>query len=295
MNGEGVCYPAFLLGGPGQKPTAFNGPSALFISGRFRMPLGPMKEDTLVDSSGRSWTLHGITAIGRWGKWKEKLGLWWRRQYLVDFDATEGPAMSLRELKTHMLERADANEALLRADTEVDEQVRQYFLEAWGRAREDLVAAETFQGLADAMGPYRLYADIWFSGRGRSNRAEYLVVVCVAMAMMVVAGLIAFFLGSSLGYLINFALGTVLPYWLIGAAAARRAHDFGWPFYAFVILFLVVGAVELGAFQYLQHDLVAFVGLSIAAWFVFILAWAVPTGAPGENRYDPQPNPGPSL
>lgn len=292
MNGEGVCYPAFLLGGPGQKPTAFNGPSALFISGRFRAPIGPMKEDTLVDSSGRSWRLHGVTAIGRWGTWTERLRLWWKRQYLVDFDATEGPALSLDQLKTHMLERADANEALLRADTDVDEPVRQYFLEAWGRAREELVAAKTFQGVADAMGPYRLYADSWFSGRGRSNRVEYLTVLLLATVITVMAGLVASFLGSIIGAAVDFALGTVLPGWLVGAAATRRVHDFGWPFYVLAILFLGLGGMELGAFRYFQDRGVLF---GIVAWFVFILVWAIPPGTPGENRYDPQPNPGPSL
>jgi uncharacterized membrane protein YhaH (DUF805 family) len=295
MNGEGVCYPAFLLGGLDAKPMAFNGPAALFISGRFRAPLGPMKEDTLVESSGRSWTLHAVTAIGRWGTWKEQLQLGWRRQYLVQFDATEGPAMTLGDLKTHMLQRADASEAALRADTEVDEQVRQYFLEAWAGARENLVAAETFQAVADAMGPCSLYPDNWFRGRGRSNRAEYLAVVLVATVMMVVAGLIAALIGPTLGAFVDFGLGFVVPFWLIAAAAARRSHDFGWPFYFVVILFLMVGAVELGAQKYLEHEVVLSILLGIAAYAVLILGLAIPPGTPGENRYDPQPNPGPSL
>ena len=233
MNGEGVRYPAFLLGGPGAKPMAFKGPEALFISGRFRAPIGPMKQETLIDGSGRSWTLRAIIAIGRWGPWHEQLLLWWKRQYLVEFDAIEGPAMSLDDLKTHILERADASETALKVDGEVDEDVRQYFLEAWAQARAELVAAETFQGVAEAMGPFRLYEDNWFSGRGRSNRAEYLVVLSSALGLMVMAGLIGFLAPRSFGWIIDFVLGFVVPAWLVGAAAVRRCHDFGWAFSPF--------------------------------------------------------------
>src|ERR1700744_2966596 len=69
MNGEGVCYPAFLLGGSNAKFMAFKGPEGLFVSERFRPAVGARIEDVLIDSSGRSWTLHAVTAVGRWGAW----------------------------------------------------------------------------------------------------------------------------------------------------------------------------------------------------------------------------------
>ena len=291
MKGEGICYPAFLLGGPNSKPMAFRGPEALFISGRFRAPIGPMKHETLIDSSGRSWTLHTITAIGRWGTWKGQFLLWWRRQYLVEFDATESAGMSLDQLKAHMLQMADLNEAALRADTEVDEQVRQYFLEGWGRHREALVAAETFQGVAEAMGFYSLYADNWFGGRGRSNRAEYLAVVMLAIVMIGMAGLIGSLITSALWSAADFILG-IATVWLIGAAAARRCHDFGWRFYPFVMLWLAIAVVEQGVGKYLHFE-GGWLGAAVSV--LIILALAIPPGTPGENQYDPQPNPGPSL
>jgi len=199
--------------------------------------------------------------------------------------------MSLDQLKTHMLQRAAASEAGLRADTEVDERVRRYFLEGWGGAREELVAAETFQAVADAMGPYSLCDDNWFSGRGRSNRAEYLAVLLMAMVITIIAGLIGSLISSTLWSLADFILGMAVA-WLIGAAAARRCHDFGWNFYPFVMLWLAIAVVEQGVSQY-RH----FEGgwLGAAALVVFILALAIAPGTPGENRYDPQPNPGPSL
>jgi len=235
MKGEDVCYPAFLLGGSDSKPMAFSGPGALFISGRFRAPAGPMKEDTL--------------------------------------------------------QMADLNEAALRADTEVDEQVRQYFLEGWGRHREKLVAAETFQGVAEAMGPLSLYTDNWFSGRGRSNRAEYLAVVVSAIVMIGTAGLVGSLIASTIWSVADFVLGIVAA-WLIGAAAVRRCHDFGRRFYPFVILWLALAVVEQGISQYLHFE-----GgwLSAAVLVLLILALAIPPGTSGENQYDPQPNPGPSL
>jgi len=295
MNGEGVSYPAFLLGEQDAKPLAFNGPEALFISGRFRPPLGPMKESILVDSSGRGWTLHAITAIGRWGSWKKRLLLWWRRQYLVDYDATEGPAISLDQLKTHMLQKTAASETALRADTEVDESVRQYYLEGWARARETLVAAHTFQGVADAMGPCSLYADNWFSGRGRSNRAEYLVVVISALVISSLAGLVAFVVGPTFSLAIDLTLGLAVPVWLIGAAAARRSHDFGWSLYPFILACMVIGAVVEGAHRSPNSPNDPYAWVLIAFFPMLILALAIPPGTSGENRYDPQPNPGPSL
>lgn len=292
MNGEGICYPAFLLVETG-KSLAFPGPEALFISGRLRPPVGPTAEEVLVDSSGRSWVLHAVSAVGRWGSWKDRLRLWWKRQYRVEYEASEGPAMSLEELKAALLEKADASEASLKADTEVDEHVRTFFLEAWGRAREQLIAAQTFEGVAEAMGPYRLYPDSWFSGRGRSNRAEYVAVLSAAMAMMFVGTLMAS-LWWPLGLGIHLVVGGV-ALWLVAAATARRAHDIGRSFWSVLLVLFCVAMLEEGYQSSLRHRGGPYGLLTTAGWALCILGLACWPGTPGENRYDPQPNAGPSL
>jgi uncharacterized membrane protein YhaH (DUF805 family) len=296
MNGEGVRYPAFLLGGSDAKPMAFSGPEALFVSGRFRGPLGPMTPpETLVDSSGRTWTFHAVTAIGRWGSWDEWLRLWWGRRYLFEYDATEGPAMSLDELKAWMLERHVVSEAALRADTEVDEQIRQYFLDGWSKAREELVAAATFKAVAETMGPRYLYQDNWFSGRGRSNRAEYLAVLLAVIVVTTTVSLVHPFLAPAVALFVIIGPGLVFPIWLIGAVAARRAHDLGWKFSFAGGTCLAISVIEVGAQESKKFNGDPYGLLSVAVWAALALLLAILPGTPRENRYDPQPNPGPSL
>jgi len=292
LNGEGVCYPAFLLGRPEGKPIAFSGPGALFISGRLRGPIGPMDEDTLVDSSGRTWTLSAITAIGRWGSLTEILRLWWRREYLVEFEAAEGSRMSLDDLKAWLLHKAELSEAALRADTEVDEQVRQYFLEGWSASRKALEAAQTFQAVAKAMGPYSLYRDSWFSWRGRSNRAEYLAVFLFNMVLGSLASLAAQPNSGPALILIGLAFGTVLPMLLGWAVIVRRTHDIGLSVLALLVLLLLLALGGAGIERAYGSAAVWF---EMAATALVLMALAVIPGTVGENRFDPQPNPGPSL
>jgi len=111
------------------------------------------------------------------------------------------------------------------------------------------------------------------------------------MVITVIVGLVGSLASSTIWSVADFVLGIVLA-WLIGAAAARRCHDFGWRFYPFVMLWLAIAAVEQGVSQYLH-----FAGgwLSAAVLVLLILALAIPPGTRGENQYDPQPNPGPSL
>lgn len=296
MNGESVRYPAFLLGGPKAKFMAFEGCEGLFVSGRFRPIVGARMEDVLIDSSGRSWTLHAVTAVGRWGAWSEVAGLWWKRRYLVEYEATDGPVLSIEEMRARLSDAASAMRKSVLRDRQIDKDQRRWRLKRWDQVQEDIVAAENFGTLTPAMWPYLLPSDGWFSGYGRSNRAEYVSVVVPVMALMGSVWHFRFGAGNVIVGWVSLTIGFLLPGILGLAAMFRRLHDFG---INFVLAFFPLMAALTWA---VREVLVGHLQVGgrpgwamIAVFGIFLSALAVLPGIEGENQFGPDPNPGPSL
>lgn len=296
MNGEGVQYPAFLLGRLGAKPKSFRGPGALFISDRHRPLVGHSVNQVLVDVSGRSWTLHRITAVGRWGSWDRLLSLWWKRQYLVDYEATEGPVLSWDEVKATLIQSAAKIQANLPSDNDAGKKPGARVLKDWKKVPELVAEIDSFAELGQAMIPRTLTSDGWFGTYGRSNRAEYLAVVVPAMALLGSVWWFGFGGGRGLAFAASLILGVLTPAALILAVVVRRLHDFG---VSGGILGLILplpltlltgfdleGKLRLG-------DRAGGATLTVCA--ILILALAIPPGFRERLRYGPQPNPGPSL
>ena len=296
MNGEGVRYPAFLLGGPNAKFMAFNGPEGLFVSERFRPTVGARMEDVLIDSSGRSWTLNAVTAVGRWGAWGEVAGLWWRRRYLVEYEATEGPVLSIEDMRTMLSDAASAMRKSVLRDSQIDKDQRRWRLKRWDQVQEDIAAARNFGTLTPAMWPYLVPSDGWFFGHGRSNRAEYVSVVVPVVALMGSVWHFRFGAGNMIAGWASLTIGFLLPGILGLAAMFRRLHDFG-------IGFTLASFPLLAALMWVTRE--AIVGnlqvgdrpgwAMIAVFGLFLSALAVLPGIPGENQFGAEPNPGPSL
>jgi uncharacterized membrane protein YhaH (DUF805 family) len=296
MNGEGVRYPAFLLGGPDAKFMAFNGPEGLFISERFRPAVGARMEDVLIDSSGRSWTLHAVMAVGRWGGWGEVAGLWWKRRYLVEYEATEGPVLSIEDMRARLSDAASAMRKAVLRDRQLDKDQRRWRLKRWDEVQEDIVAAKDFGTLTPAMWPYLLSSDGWFSGYGRSNRAEYVSIVVPVMALMGSVWHFKFGAGNMIAGWASLTIGFLLPGMLGLAAMFRRLHDFGIgvvlaAFPLMVALNWVISEARVGHLQVGDRPGWAM----IAVFGICLSALAVLPGIPGENRFGSEPNPGPSL
>jgi uncharacterized membrane protein YhaH (DUF805 family) len=296
MNGEGVRYPAFLLGGPNAKFLAFNGPEGLFVSERFRPIVGARMEDVLIDSSGRSWTLHAVTAVGRWGAWGEVAALWWKRRYRVEYEATDGPVLSIEEMRARLSDTASAMRKSVLRDRQIDKDQRRWGLKRWDEVQEDVAAAENFGTLTPAMWPCLLESDGWFSGYGRSNRAEYLSVVVPVMTLMSVVWHFRFGAGNVIAGWASVTIGFLVPGILGLATMFRRLHDFGisfllsfFPLMAalyWVLKELIVGHLQVG-------DRPGWA--MIAVFGIFLSALAILPGIPGENQFGPEPNHGPSL
>jgi uncharacterized membrane protein YhaH (DUF805 family) len=296
MNGEGVRYPAFLLGGPTARFMAFKGPEGLFVSERFRPAVGARMEDVLIDSSGRSWTLHAVTAVGRWGAWEVVAGLWWKRRYLVEYEATGGPVLSIEDMRAKLSDAASAMRKSVLRDRQLDKDRRRWGLERWRKVQEDIAAAESFGTATPAMWPYLLPSDGWFSGFGRSNRAEYVSVVVPVMVLMGSVWHFRFGAGNMIAGWASLTIGFLLPGLLGLAAMFRRLHDFG-------IGFSLASLPLLAAFIWVIREAMAGnlqVGdrpgwVMIAVFGVFLSALAVLPGVRGANQFGPEPNPGPSL
>ena len=295
MNGEGVSYPAFLLGRLGAKPKSFEGPEALFISDRYRPPVGKSVNQVLVDVSGRSWTLHRITAVGRWGSWRRRLSLWWRRQYLVEYEATEGPVLSFDQVKARLLDSAEKIQANLYADSDIDRRGKRS-LKDWKKVPELVAEVDSYEELGRAMIPRTLTSDGWFRSYGRSNRTEYLTIVVPALTLIESIWYFRFGFDSELAFAASIVLGVLLPSALIFSAMLRRIHDFA---FSGILLYFV----SLLWFCWpIARDIYAmerFVdrpgGATLLAGAILVLALAIPPGTQGRNRHGPPPNPGPSL
>lgn len=296
MNGEGVCYPAFLVGGPNAKFVAFNGPQGLFVSERFRPAVGDKTEDVLIDSSGRSWTLHAVTAVGRWGSWSEVVGLWWKRRYRVEYEATEGPILSVDETRARLSDAAAAMRKSVLRDRQIDKEERGWGLKRWDEVQQDIAAAKNFETVTPAMWPHIPSSNGWFSFNGRSNRAEYVSVMVPVVVLMGSVWHFRFGAGNMIAFWASLTVGFVLPGILGLAVLFRRLHDFG---IGFILSFLPLFA----GFYWLARE-VAVGNLQvgdrpgwpmIAVFGIFLSALAVLPGIPGVNRFGPEPNPGPSL
>lgn len=296
MNGEGVRYPAFLLGGQNAKFMAFNGPEGLFISERFRPAFGDKMEDVLIDSTGRSWILHAVVAVGRWGSLSEVVRLWWKRRYRVEYDATEGPVLSIEEVRSRLSDAASAVRKSVLRDRQIDKDQRRWRLERWREVQESIVAAESFASLTPAMWPHLLSSDGWFSGYGRSNRAEYASVVVPAMALMGAVWHFRFGAGNVIAGLASILIGFLLPALLGLAAVLRRLQDFGVgiSLASFPLAVAFVWVIREGVAGHLQVGERPGLGL-IAVFGIFLSALAVLPGIRGEYQFGPEPNPGPSL
>jgi uncharacterized membrane protein YhaH (DUF805 family) len=297
MNGEDVCYPAFLVGTSLRaKFLAFNGPEGLFISERFRPIVGATMDDVLIDSSGRSWTLHTVTAVGRWGGLAKVVGLWWKRRYRVDYEATDGPVLPIEDMRATLTDAASAVRKSVLRDRQIDKEQRGWRLKRWAEVQENIAAAENFGTLTPAMWPYLLSSDGWFSGYGRSNRAEYVSVVVPAMTLMAGVWHFKFGDGNVIAGWASMVVGFVLPGLLGLAAMFRRLHDFG-------INFTLSSFPLLAAFMWVVRERTVGnlqVGerpgwAMIVVFGIFLAALAVLPGIPGENQFGPEPNPGPSL
>lgn len=296
MNGEGVQYPAFLLGRLGAKPKAFRGPGALFISDRHRPLVGHSVNQVLVDVSGRSWTLHKITAVGRWGSWDRRLSLWWKRRYLIDYEATEGPLLSWEEVKARLLQSAAKIQANLHADADLERKLEKRVLKDWKKVPELVAGIDSFEELGRAMIPRTLTSDSWFGIYGRSNRQEYLIVVVPAMALVGSVWRFGFGNSGTLFFAASLILGILVPAALILAALERRLHDFALNGGVLGIILplpitLLAGLDLQGRLRFGDRA----GGATLAVCAILILALAIPPGFRERNRYGPQPNPGPSL
>jgi uncharacterized membrane protein YhaH (DUF805 family) len=296
MNGEGIRYPAFLVGGPNAKFVAFKGPEGLFVSDRFRPTVGDKMEGMLIDSSGRSWTLHAVTAVGRWGAWGEVVRLWWKRRYLVEYEATEGPVLSIEDLRVRLSEVASAMRKSALRDRQIDKEQRGWRLKRWSEVQEYIATAENFESLTPAMWPYILSSDGWFSGYGRSNRVEYVAVMVPVIALMGSVWYFKFGGGNTIAFWASLAVGFVLPGILGLAVIFRRLHDFGIGF-VLAALPLMVAANwvmwEAGAGRLRVGERPGWA--MIAVFVTFLSALAILPRISGKNRFGPEPNPGPSL
>jgi uncharacterized membrane protein YhaH (DUF805 family) len=296
MNGEGVRYPAFLLGGSRAKFIAFKGPEGLFINDRYRPAVGDKMEDVLIDSSGRSWTLHAVSNVGRWGSWNRVIGLWWKRRYLVEYEVTEGPVLSIEEMRVRLSDAASAMRKSQLRNREIDKEQRSWRLTRWDEVRQDIAAAKSFDTATPAMWPYILSSDGWFSFGGRSNRAEYVTIMVPVVVLMGSVWHFRFGGGNAIASYASLIVGFLLPGILGLAVIFRRLHDFGIGFtLAFFPLLAVctwaareifVGNLQVG--ERPGWAMIAALGTSLSAL-------AILRGIPGKNRFGPEPKPGPSL
>jgi uncharacterized membrane protein YhaH (DUF805 family) len=296
MNGEDVRYPAFLVGGPKAKFAAFKGPEGLFISDRYRPAVGDEMEDVLIDSSGRSWTLHAVRDVGRWGAWNRVVGLWWKRRYLVEYEATEGPALSTEEMRVRLSDAASAMRKSQIRNREIDKDQRFWRLKRWDEVEQDIAAAKNFDTATPAMWPYILSSDSWFSFDGRSNRAEYASIMIPVVVLMGSVWHFRFGAWNTIAFWASLTIGFLLPGILGLAVMFRRLHDFG--------IGLVLSFIPLFAGFYWLAKEVAVGNLQvgerpgwamIAVFGIFLVALAVLPRIRGENQFGPEPNPGPSL
>jgi uncharacterized membrane protein YhaH (DUF805 family) len=296
MNGEGVRYPAFLLGGPKAKFVACSGPEGLFVVDRYGPAVGGKMEDVLIDSSGRSWTLHAVADVGRSGAWNKVVGLWWKRRYLVEYEATEGPVLSIEEMRARLSDAASAMRKSQLRNREIDKEQRFWRLKRWDEVLQDIAAAKNFETVTPAMWLYSLPPDSWFSFDGRSNRAEYVSVMVPVILLMGSVWHFRFGDGNAVAFWTSLIVGFLLPGILGLAVVFRRLHDFG--------IGLVLSFIPLFAgFYWLAKEFAAGhlqVGerpgwAMIAVFGIFLSALAILPRIPGNNRFGPEPNPGPSL
>ena len=296
MNGEGVRYPAFLIGGPHARPAAFNGPEGLFVSSRHRPSIGDKIGEVLVDSAGQSWTLHTITAVGRWGSWNEQLSLWWKRRYRVEYGATEGPAVTIEDVKSRLISSLAKSGKELHANLEVEKRWRWRVRKEWEEYPDKIQNIKSWIEFERAIYSSGISSDGWFRSYGRSNREEYIVVVIPTLTLM---GSVRYFgvgVVNLPAVVASIIAGIILPGLLLRAAVERRLHDFefrGTILYFPIIVMFYWFIVECFRGGLHFTDWPGWVVFAICA--ILVLALAIPPGTKGRNYYGPPPNPGPSL
>jgi uncharacterized membrane protein YhaH (DUF805 family) len=139
------------------------------------------------------------------------------------------------------------------------------------------------------------YARLWFSFRGRLNRAKYWLVTLVNLSVLFVL----FFIGFATGSWTAFTIAgiTFIPVVVSGfAIAVRRLHDrdkSAWWLLLFYALPAVLHGVrdELVKIQETTAFYLAFACIVLSA---IISIWALVElgflrGTSGENRYGPDP------
>jgi uncharacterized membrane protein YhaH (DUF805 family) len=214
----------------------------------------------------------------------------------VEYEATEGPVLSIEEVRARLSDAASAMRKSVLRDRQIDKDQRRWRLERWRQVQEHIVVAENFGTLIPAMWPYVLSSDGWFSGYGRSNRAEYVSVVVPVIAIMGSVWHFKFGAGNAVAGWVSLTIGFLLPGLLGVAAVLRRLHDFGIGFVLSsfpltVALIWVIREARVGHLQVGERPGWAM----IAVFGICLSALAVLPGIPGENQFGPEPNPGPSL
>lgn len=139
------------------------------------------------------------------------------------------------------------------------------------------------------------YARLWFSFRGRLNRAKYWTITVVNLAVLFVL----FFIGYATGSMKAFAVAGIafIPVFVSGLAiAVRRLHDrnkSAWWLLLFYLLPVVLHAVRDELMRF--HETTAFfLAFACAVLSAIISIWALVElgflrGTNGPNRYGPDP------